>query len=409
VSAAELADRGAPHPSAVARPILVHLTTTDISLELLLGPQLEAFLEAGYDVRGASRRGPFVEALTRRGVVHVPLAHATREMAPFEDAKALRELVQLFRRLKPAVVHTHNPKPGVYGRVAARIAGVPVIVNTVHGLFALPHDRLPKRATVYGLERLAATCSHAELVQNPEDIAVLHRLRVPERKVRLLGNGIDLQRFDPASVTEQNARAARRELGGEEPGTVVVGLVGRLVREKGYPEVFEAARRLRERAPHVKIAVIGPDDDAKADALGVQDRSTAEAAGVRFLGSRDDVVRLYRGMDLYVLASHREGFPRSAMEAAAMGLPIVATDIRGCRQVVADGLTGLLVPPRDPAALAAAIETLATDATLRRTLGDAARAKARREFDQQRCIDLTLDTYRELLERKGLSAPTSAS
>lgn len=409
MSTAELADRGAPPPSGVARPILVHLTTTDISLELLLGPQLEAFLAAGYDVRGASRHGPFVEALTRRGVAHVPLAHATREMAPVEDAKALRELVQLFRRVKPTIVHTHNPKPGVYGRVAARIAGVPVIVNTVHGLFALPRDRLAKRATVYGLERLAAACSDAELVQNPEDIAVLHGLRVPERKVRLLGNGIDLQRFDPASVTDADAHAARIELGGEEPGTVVVGLVGRLVREKGYPEVFEAARRLRERASNVRVAVIGPDDDAKADALGAHDRSTAEAAGVRFLGSRDDVVRLYGGMDIYVLASHREGFPRSAMEAAAMGLPIVATDIRGCRQVVEHGVTGLLVPSRDPAALADAIETLATEPTLRRTMGDAARVKARCEFDQQRCIDITLDTYRELLERQGLPLPTPVS
>ncbi len=108
-------------------------------------------------------------------------------------------------------------------------------------------------------------------------------------------------------------------------------------------------------------------------------------------------------MDLFVLASHREGFPRAAMEAAAMGLPIVATNIRGCRQVVDDGVTGLLVPVRDAHALAGAIQTLAADADRRQRLGDAARDKARREFDQQRCIEITLETYRRLMEERPAS------
>jgi len=133
--------------------LVIHVTTTDISLELLLGPQLEAFAEAGFDVFGASAPGPYVDALTRRGVRHFALEHATRSMAPLEDARALVELVGMFRRLRPAIVHTHNPKPGLYGRIAARIAGVPVIVNTTHGLYALPGDSTSKRAFVYGLER----------------------------------------------------------------------------------------------------------------------------------------------------------------------------------------------------------------------------------------------------------------
>jgi glycosyltransferase involved in cell wall biosynthesis len=187
---------------------------------------------------------------------------------------------------------------------------------------------------------------------------------------------------------------------------VVVGLVGRLVREKGYWEVFEAARRLRDRIPSLRFAVIGPDEPRKADSLTVGDRAAAVAAGVRFLGERDDVVRLYRGMDLYVLASHREGFPRSAMEAAAMELPIVATDIRGCRQVVDHGVTGLLVPRRDPGALAEAIAALGSDAQMRRSMGAAGRAKALDQFDQQRCIDLTLATYAYLLTGSGIEAPS---
>ena len=114
---------------------------------------------------------------------------------------------------------------------------------------------------------------------------------------------------------------------------------------------------------------------------------------MRFLGHRDDPERLYGAFDIYVLASHREGFPRSAMEAAASGLPIVATDIRGCREVVDHDRTGLLVPARDPTALEAAIDRLAGDAAARRRLGDAALAKARREFDQRRVVARTLEAY----------------
>ncbi len=388
---------------ACSRPMVIHVTTTDISLELLLGPQLEAFADAGLEVFGASAPGPYVDALARRGVRHLALEHATRSMDPLEDARALVELVGTFRRLRPAIVHTHNPKPGVYGRIAARIASVPVTVNTTHGLYALPGDPTPKRAFVYGLERLASTCSDAELVQNPEDLSVLQRLGVPQEKLTLLGNGIDLCRFDPASISAADALAARGELGAHGPTDVVVGAVGRLVREKGYSEVFEAARHLHDRLPAVRFAAIGPAEPDKAASLSADDRAAAESAGVRFLGSRDDVVRLYRGMDLYVLASHREGIPRSAMEAAAMGIPIVATDVRGCREVVEHGLSGLLVPPRNPPALADAIAALAVDPSRRLRMGEAGRRKALRDFDQQRCIDITLATYDRQLSRAGIS------
>jgi glycosyltransferase involved in cell wall biosynthesis len=387
------------------RPSVVHVTTTDMSLELLLGPTLEAVAGAGYRVIGASAPGPHVAALARRGIEHVPLAHATRAMAPTEDGRALAELVALFRRLRPSIVHTHNPKPGVYGRLAARLARVPVVVNTVHGLYALPEDPWPKRAAVYGLERLAASCSHAELLQNPEDLPTLRRLRVPADRLAVLGNGIDLERFDPSTVSVDDRAAARREMGATADDDVVVGLVGRLVREKGYPEVFEAAAWLRPRLPHVRIALVGPDEPDKADALSPTDREAAERAGVRFLGARNDVVRLYAGMDIHVLASHREGFPRSPMEASAMGVPVVATDVRGCRQAVDHGSTGLLVPARDPEALAGAIARLASDPAERRRLGSAGRHKALDCFDQRRCIDLTLTTYDRLLARAGLAPP----
>jgi glycosyltransferase involved in cell wall biosynthesis len=388
---------------SVTRPLVAHITTTDISLELLLGPQLEAFSRDGFDVVGISAAGPFVEAIERRGIRHVALRHATRSFAPASDARALLELVRLLRQLRPTIVHTHNPKPGLYGRVAARAARVPVIVNTVHGLYAQADSALSKRTLVYGAERVASMCSQAELVQNKEDLETLRRIGVPARKLALLGNGIDLRRFDPALVSPVERAAARVELGAPQADVVVVGLVGRLVREKGYLEVFEVARQLRDLDPRLRFAIIGGDEREKADALTPSDLEQGRAAGISFLGGRDDVVSLYAGMDLFVLASHREGFPRAAMEAAAMGLPIVATNIRGCRQVVDDGLTGLLVPVRDAHALAGAIQTLAADAERRGRFGRAAREKARREFDQQRCIEITLETYRRLMEARSAS------
>ncbi len=378
------------------QPRLVHVTTSDISLSLLLGTQLQAFAAAGYEVIGVSAAGDYVADLERMGIEHVALRHATRSFAPGGDARALLELWSLFRELEPDIVHTHNPKPGVYGRLAARAAGVPVVVNTVHGLYALPDDRLAKRAVVYGLERTASLCSDAELVQSAEDVDTLLRLGVPRDKVYRLGNGIDLDRFRPRATRGDAALEARARLG-IAPDDVVCGLVGRLVREKGYPEVFAAFEQLRARLPQLRIVVVGPSDPAKPDALSADEIDAAEGAGVRFLGFEARVEDAYAWMDCFVLASHREGFPRAAMEAAAMGIPVIATDIRGCREVVADGQTGILVPPRDVDALAAAMERLVVDADLRARMGAAAREKAVREFDQQDVIDLTLRVYHRLL------------
>jgi glycosyltransferase involved in cell wall biosynthesis len=375
---------------------VVHVTTADISLALLLGPQLRAFAAAGMDVVGASAPGPYVDELTAMGIAHEPLRHATRSVNVGQDVLALGELVRLFRRLKPDIVHTHNPKPGLYGRIAARLAGVPVVVNTIHGLYATEDDGWVRRGVVYGLERGVSVCSQAELVQNEEDVEVLRRLRIPERKLVLLGNGIDMVRFALPSGAEDVAQA--RALLRVAPGQVAVGIVGRLVWQKGFRDLFTAAARLRQTHPEVVIVVVGPSDPDKADALGPDDIAAAEAVGnVTFFGGRDDVEQLYHGLDIFVLPSYREGFPRSAMEAAASGVPVVATDIRGCRQVVDHGVTGLLVPVHDAVALAAAIEELAGDAAGRATMGRAARAKAESEFDDRRVVEITLAVYERLL------------
>ncbi|MCB0981194.1 MAG: glycosyltransferase family 4 protein [Ilumatobacteraceae bacterium] len=385
-------------------PRLIHLTTTDMSLDWLLAPQLAAFAAAGYEVVGASAAGPHVPALAARSIRHVDVTSLTRAPSLRSDLAAFVELYRLLRREQPTILHTHNPKPGVLGRIAGRLARVPVVVNTQHGLYAQPTDRLRRRLPVYALERIAAAFGHAELVQNPEDARTLVRtLKVPARKVTVLGNGIDLGRFSgnrPAA-----ARAALRAEWGVSDGDVLVGVVGRLVREKGLDEIVAAARQLRELAPQVRIVVVGPADPDKTDGFTEAARHAAEADGVRFAGRRDDMPECYAAMDVFLTATHREGFPRAAMEASASGLPVVATDIRGCRQVVDDGTTGLLVPVRNPAALANAVARLAGDEALRSQMGAAGKQRAEREFDQQRVIDTTLSTYARLLQRRGLAAP----
>lgn len=388
--------------SGTAAPTVLHVTTTDISLELLLGPQLEAFAAEGWDVIGASAPGEHVPALEARGIRHVPVEHLTRSMDPRSDLRAARELYRLFKGLNPDVVHTHNPKPGWLGRPAARAARVPAVVNTVHGLYAQPTDGLAMRSVVRVLERGAATCSHAELIQNPEDTATLARWGVPEDRLFNLGNGIDLDRFDRRAAMVDERRELREEWGVDDETPVVV-TVGRLVAEKGFRELFEAHRRLRRSGSNHELVVVGPTEAGKADQLTEAEVAQATADGVRFVGFSDRPERYYAAADVFVLASHREGFPRAAMEASAMGLPVIATDIRGCRQVVDDGVTGMLVSVKDVAALEGALRTLLGDPELRRFMAAAASQRARECFNQQDQIDLTLATYRRLLPERAPS------
>lgn len=382
---------------------VAHLTTVDSSLWYLLLPQLRAVRDGGGEVIGISAPGPWVDKLAAEGVGHEPLPSSTRGWDPLADVRAARELWRILRRERVDVLHTHNPKPGLYGRVVGRLAGVPLVVNTNHGLY-VTEGRGLRRAVVLALEGVAARFSDAELIQNPEDLAVLTRWRLnrPSR-TRLLGNGVDLTRFRPP--TGDGERAAARAALGARPDQVVVTMVGRLVAEKGFPELFAAAATLDDR---YLVVCIGPDDPAKADALPRETVAAAAAAGVRFLGLRDDVEVLYRGTDLFVLPSHREGFPRAAMEAAASGLPVVAADVRGCRQVVDHGVTGLLVPVRSPPALAAAITELGADPDRRAAMGAAAAARAAAEFDERRVVALVMDTYRTTPRRRRSGAQDAA-
>jgi glycosyltransferase involved in cell wall biosynthesis/ribosomal protein S18 acetylase RimI-like enzyme len=383
--------------SAARRPRVAHLTTTDVTLRYLLLGQLRHLRDEGFDVTAISAPGPHGAALEAAGVRFLPWKSATRSWDPWADLRAFAELWALLRRERFDLLHTHNPKPGVLGRVAARLAGVPLVVNTVHGLYATPEDRLGKRVAVLGLEGLAARCSDLELYQSEEDLRWAGRIRLlPRGRGRLLGNGTDLDRFDPGKVGADRAAELRGALG-LPADALVVGAVGRLVAEKGYRELFAAARRIREQDRDVHFLVIGAPDLDKADAI-TEDELARAAGDVHFAGWRDDVRDLLAVMDVFVLASWREGMPRSAIEAAAMGRAMVLTDIRGCREVARHGQEALLVPARDPEALVDAILRLAGDPELRRRLGAAARRRARDRFSERCVAERVAGHYRDLLD-----------
>jgi glycosyltransferase involved in cell wall biosynthesis len=378
---------------------IAHLTTTDLTLRYLLLGQLRRLAAEGHEVTGISAPGPHAAALEAAGVRFLPWRNATRSWDPVADVRALAELVGLLRRERFDLVHTHNPKPGVLGRVAARLAGVPLVVNTVHGLYATPEDKLGRRAAVLGLEWLAGRCSDLELYQSEEDLRWARRLRLARKgRSHLLGNGTDLGRFDPAQVPPERVAALRRELG-LPADALVVGAVGRLVAEKGYRELFAAARAVRQADPRVRFVAVGAPDLEKADAIGQEELARA-AGDVLVTGWRDDVRDLLAVMDVFVLASWREGMPRSAIEAAAMGKALVLTDIRGCREVARHDREALLVPPRDPGALAGAISRLAADPALRDRLGAAARRRALERFSEAKVAGRVVEQYQALFARR---------
>ena len=378
---------------------VAHLTTVDLSLRFLVRPQLLAVLQAGGEAVGVSAPGPWVAELEEDGIRHIALASSTRGISPMSDLRAAYQLWRVLRSEHFTILHTHNPKPGLYGRILGRLTGVPLVVNTVHGLYATEDDRLVKRLVVYLLEALAARFSDVELMQNPEDLEFCRRYRIlPKGRGSLLGNGVDLERFDSSKIEPGTRFRIRTDLGADDQ-QIVVGMVGRLVAEKGYPEFFEAAANLDDRYVFVTI---GPNDSEKPDALPPEMIARAEQNGVRFLGMRTDLEDLYAAMDLFVLPSHREGFPRTAMEAAAMGLPVVATDIRGCRQVVEHEVNGLLVPVRRPDALAEAIRRLGEEPELRGSMGEASRRISRERFDEKQVVRVVMEAYQEGLRAKGL-------
>lgn len=376
---------------------VLHLATVDISHEKLLGDQYSEMIRRGIEVHATSAPGPYVGALQDRGVIFHPLQGSTRTMSLTSDLRAARSLRSLLREIKPDILHTHTPKPGVYGRLVGRsVRGVGVI-NTIHGLYAQDSDPLPKRLVWNGLERLAAFASHEELFQNSEDLKTYTKMRVPASKLTLLGNGVNLNKF---AHKGDAARSGLRTEWAIRDDQVVVGVVGRLVGEKGFREIFEANRTLRQTNDKFVFVIIGPSDTSRSDGISQTELDEAKDQGCILLGHRDDIDELYSGMDLLLSASYREGFPRSVMEGSAAGLPILATNIRGTRDAVNNGHTGLLVEVRSGDALVAGLQTIVADQAQFKRLGEQGLVHAQEHFGTNRLVDITVGAYDTVIQRR---------
>jgi glycosyltransferase involved in cell wall biosynthesis len=384
---------------------IAHVTTIDLTMCHVLLNQLLSIRQVGYEVVGISSPGSEVPAIEAAGIRHVPVL-ITRNFTPLADLISLFHLYQVMRQGRFTIVHTHTPKPGLLGQLAARMAGVPIVVNTLHGFYF--HDHMPPawRRFYITMEKIAARCSDVILSQSGEDVqtAVRERICSPE-KIKHLGNGIDVRRFNRAALSPQETVRKRTEIG-LPAETLVVGFAGRLVEEKGLLELFAAARIVRKQVPKVRFLFAGMIDTWKTNAVTPDIAREYGIADIcHFLGMRRDLPELYALMDVFVLPSHREGFPRTPMEASAMKVPCVVTDIRGCREAVDHGCNGLLVPLGDVRALADAIVELLTDRERARRMGEEGRRLALERFDERLVFDKVKSEYARLLREKGLAAP----
>ena len=351
-----------------------------------------ALREGGHDVLLISPLGPYGEKLRALGMRWEPLPMDRRSLNPLREAALLSHLWRLFRREAPDLVHGFTIKCAVYGSLAARLSGVPARVNAVAGMGYVftSNDRKARllRPLVRALLKLALGGRDARLIlQNPDDVALFAQAGlVDARQVRLIpGSGVDCSRFA--------MRAAATEVG--RPLRVL--LPARLLWDKGIAEFIGAIRRLKGEGRAIDFLLAGDPDPGNPAAVPEADlRGWVEEGLVQWLGHVDDMPSLFAGVDMVVLPSYREGLPKGLIEAAACGLPLVTTDVPGCREVVTDGVDGLLVPVRDADALASAIARLQDDPALAITLGQAARAKALAMFDERIVIARTLAVYCEL-------------
>lgn len=361
-------------------------------------PLALAARKAGYDVHVATAPGPGAAEITAHGLPYHPVPISRSGLNPLSEIRTVWSLARLYRRLRPDLVHLVTIKPVLYGGIAARLSGVPAVVAAVSGLGHV----FIRRGSISALLRTAIKAayrialSHRRLrviFQNPDDRRqfVAQGLVGEPDCVLIKGSGVDVRRF---AATPEPA------------GIPVVVLPARMLREKGIVEFVEAARRLRRDGIEGHFTLVGDRDPGNPTSIPQEQLDAWNRDGdVDWWGYRDDVPEVLAGANIVCLPSYREGLPKSLIEAAACARPIVATDVPGCREIARDRENAILVPPRDPEALAAALRRLIEDPDLRRRLGARGREIAVAEFSLDRVIADTLDVYRDLMA--GLGKPVA--
>jgi glycosyltransferase involved in cell wall biosynthesis len=386
---------------------LLHATTVPTTLNFLRSQP--AHLAAhGIEVTLLSSPGAELESIAAEEGARALSVPMHRGFSVGADLRTLRQLVGVLRREAPDVVHTHTPKAGLLVTLAARLAGVPLCIYQIHGLRFLTTSGLQRRI-LKATERISTAAAHRVLCVSPSVLALAEEEHVIRRgKGAVLGagtiNGVDLRAFDPDPLQEA-AAAAREELGipAEAP---VVGFVGRLAADKGLAELAAAWGRARREQPDAHLLLIGDPEETDPVAPDVMAALEADAR-VHLAGHRADVRPYLAAMSVLALPSYREGFPQTLLEGSAMGVPTVGSDVPGVRDAVQDGVTGLLVPVRDPGALAEALLGLLRDPRRRSALGAAGRRWARASFDRDAVRERFLEFYLEAAAAHGVAPPAA--
>ena len=351
-----------------------------------------ALRDAGHELLLISPPGPYGDKLRELGLRWEPLPMDRGSLNPFRELGLLWYLWKLFRRESPSLVHSFTIKSAIYGALAARLAGVPARVSAVVGMGYVFTSTTMRarflRLLIKNLMRLALDGSNTYLIlQNQDDVALFKAAElVDPSHIRLIhGSGVDCARFAMRMPKIKPQHSLR------------VLLAARLLWDKGLAEYVEASRLLQKDGRNIDFLLAGAPDPGNPAAVPEATVLKWQLDGLlNWLGHVDDMPGLLVEVDMMVLPSYREGLPKSLIEAAACGLPLVAADVPGCRKVIDDGMDGLLIPVRDAKALAAAIGRLDDDRELANRLGQAAREKVLGHFDEQIVIRETIAVYDEL-------------
>ncbi|MGQ0671833.1 MAG: glycosyltransferase family 4 protein [Hyphomicrobium sp.] len=383
-------------PSAPARPKLLYLVTEDwyfLSHRLALAVAAKA---AGYDVSVATHVGRHGDQIAAAGLQLIPLDFSRSGLGPLSEARTLRTLTRLYRRLEPDLVHHVAMKPVIYGSLAARAAGVRGVVNAMMGLgYVFSSDALKARAlrpaVRAGLRLALGRPGSRLIVQNEDDRALFAEQGLARREnIRLIrGSGVDPDAFE---VTDPPA------------GVPQIVLPARLLVDKGVGEFVEAARILKSRGVEARMMLVGDPDPLNPAAIPPERIAEWRTEGVvEHFGwqPQNKMPEIFAQASIVCLPSYREGLPKALLEAAAAGRAIVTTDVPGCREIVRPGVNGWRVPARDAGALAAALEAAIRNGALCRSYGLAGRAMVENEFSLASVIRQTLEVYREVFPAAG--------
>lgn len=378
------------------------LCAVDFTLKHFLLPLVDGMRKKGWVVTAICSEGPLVSQL-REGGCEIETVAIARSMNPLLAARSFVALVRLFRRQRFDVLHAHTPVAALIGRLAARTAGIPLVVYTAHGFYF--HDEMPywKRWLFVALERLGGCFTDLLFSQSSEDAAdAVTQGIMPAERVLVIGNGVDAVRFDPARIGDGGMT---RDALGIPRDVFVIGMIGRQVREKGIADFLRAAVNIGAGDRRLWFLLVG-ERLASDHAAGVEEEfaRARTALGARLVapGLRQDVPELLAAMDLFCLPSWREGMPRTIIEAMMMAKPVLATDIRGAREEVVPEETGLLVPTRNPEALSAAMQRFVDDPEWARRLGAAGRARAVLLYDESQVVARQLERIAQAAKQRGL-------